>query len=282
MPGAVTYWKQGQPTQNMGDFLSELFISRVQAPGAPRYSRIHLIGSVIAAGNIRADLAALRDTPDALVGYWCCGQRDEAIINPQLRARCRFHGVRGPLTRARLDLPASTPIGDPALLLPLLHDPRPMPELAGRILCVPHFFDQAADRDILEESGADLILRPNLPASLDVLLKAIDVICSVDFVLAGALHAAIIACAYGKPFAYYIESHIDIPFKWLDFSASVNIPTVFARNAGEGRRAWQTLLAPTLQRPALAPILDIFPGAVQPGLLAAAQAWDLKNSYQNL
>jgi hypothetical protein len=274
MSGAVTYWKQGQATQNLGDYLTELFIQRLQAPGPDRYPRIRLIGSVLSAREISADLHAVRATRDALVGYWCCGQRDELRIHPQLLARCRFHGARGPLTRARLGLPAGTPLGDPALLLPLLHRPRPIPELAGRILCVPHFFDQSTDQEILEKSGADLILRPNLPASLEVLLKAIDVICSVDFVLAGALHAAIIACAYNRPFAYYVEGHIDLPFKWLDFSASVNIPTFFARNAFEARRAWHALLAPALQRPALAPLLEVFPGEIQPGLRAAAQAWD--------
>jgi hypothetical protein len=282
MPGPVTYWKKGEATQNLGDYLSELFASRIQASDRMYYPRVHLVGSVISERDIRADLQALRTEPNALVGFWGCGQRDENIIDPKLLARCRFHGVRGPLTQSRLGLPAGTPIGDPALLLPLLHTYRPVPELAGRVLCVPHFYDQSTDPDILDKSGADLILRPNLPASLDVLLKAIDVICSVDFVLAGALHAAIIACAYGKPFAYYVEGHFDVPFKWLDFSASVNIPTAFVRNAGEGRRAWQTLLAPSLQTPKLTPILQAFPGEIQPGLLKTAQSWDLEHGHQNL
>jgi hypothetical protein len=277
MRSPVTYWKQGEPIQNFGDFLSEVFVQRVQAPGRPRYPRLRLVGSVISARDIRSDLQAIRATPNGLLGYWGCGQRDEFIIEPELRARCRFHGVRGPLTRERLGLPVSTPIGDPALLMPLLHHPTPVPELAGRVLCMPHFFDASADRTILQNSGADLILRPSLPASMELLLKAIDVICSVDFVLAGALHAAIVACAYGKPFAFYSGAHIDLPFKWMDFSASINVPTVFARNAEEGRRAWEFLLAPVLKRPGLAPILQVFPGDIQAGLLAAAQAWDLKD-----
>lgn len=277
MRSPVTYWKQGEPVQNFGDFLTEIFIQRVQAPGPARYPRLRLVGSVISARDIRTDLHAIRETPHGLLGYWGCGQRDEFIIEPELRARCRFHGVRGPLTRERLGLPVNTPLGDSALLIPILYRPRLVPELVGRILCMPHFHDASTDRTILQNSGADLILRPNLPASMDLLLKAIDVICSVDFVLAGALHAAIIACAYGKPFAFYTGAHIDLPFKWMDFSASINVPTVFARNADEGRRAWQFLLAPVLQRPGLAPILQSFPGEIQPGLQEAALAWDLEN-----
>ena len=277
MRGPVTYWKQGEPVQNFGDFLTEIFIQRVQAPGPARYPRLRLVGSVISARDIRADLHAIRETPRGVLGYWGCGQRDEFIIESELRARCRFHGVRGPLTRDRLGLPDNTPIGDSALVLPILHRPRPLPELAGRVLCMPHFYDASTDRTILQKSGADFILRPNLPASMELLLKAIDVICSVDFVLAGALHAAVIACAYGKPFAFYAGAHIDLPFKWMDFSASINVPTVFARNADEGRRAWEFLLAPVLQRPGLAPILQVFPGEIQKGLLEAAQARDLQN-----
>ena len=277
MRSPVTYWKQGEPVQNFGDFLTEIFIQRVTAPGPARYPRLRLVGSVISARDIRTDLHAIRETPHGLLGYWGCGQRDEFIIEPELRARCRFHGVLGPLTRELLGLPVNTPLGDSALLIPILYRPRLVPELVGRILCMPHFHDASTDRTILQNSGADLILRPNLPASMDLLLKAIDVICSVDFVLAGALHAAIIACAYGKPFAFYTGAHIDLPFKWMDFSASINVPTVFARNADEGRRAWQFLLAPVLQRPGLAPILQSFPGEIQPGLQEAALAWDLEN-----
>ena len=274
VPSAVTYWLEGEPVQNFGDFLTELFLARVLAPGPQPYPRMRLIGSVLSESIIRADLRAAGPAPDAMVGYWGCGQRDEHGIDARLRARCRFHGVRGPLTRIRLQLPEHTPIGDPALLAPLLHEPALLPNLAGRTLCVPHFHDQAGDARILERSGADFVVRPQLPDSLDALLKMIDVICSAEFVLAGALHAAIIACAYRRPFAYYIDNYIDLPFKWLDFSASVNIPAIFARNVDEGSRAWAGLLAPALRRPKLAPILAAFPGAIQPGLLDKAKIWD--------
>lgn len=274
MPGAVTYWLEGRPVQNLGDFLTELFLARIRAPGPEPYRRIRLIGSVISELVIPMDLRRAGTKAGALVGYWGCGQRDGNIVDPRLRARCRFHGVRGPLTRTRLGLPEDTAIGDPALLLPLLHEPELLPSLAGRTLCVPHFYDRASEEKLLEQSGADFVVRPNLPASLDALLKMIDVICSAEFVLAGALHAAIIACAYRRPFAYYIQDYIDLPFKWLDFSASVNIPAVFARDVQEGRRAWQALIAPALRRPPLAPILAEFPGTLQPGLLDRAEIWD--------
>jgi len=275
MPGGVTYWLQGEPVQNLGDFLTELFLARLGTPARQPSQRVRLIGSVISEAVIRMDLRAAGTPGDASAAYWGCGQRDENGIPARLRARCRFHGVRGPLTRSRLALPETTPIGDPALLLPLLHEPELLPNLAGRTICVPHFYDRASDARILEQSGADFVVRPQLPASLDALLKMIDVICSAEFVLAGALHAAIIACAYRRPFAFYIEDYIDLPFKWLDFAASVHIPAVFARNVPEGSRAWATLLAPALRRPLLLPILAAFPGVLHSGLLDKAKSWDL-------
>jgi hypothetical protein len=280
VPGAVTYGLEGGPVQNMGDFLSELFLARIATAGPQKYSRIRLIGSVISETVIRLDLRAAGASQEAALAYWGCGQRDEHIIDAKLRARCRFHGVRGPLTRTRLGLPENTVTGDPALLLPLLHEPELLPGLAGRTICIPHFHDPAPDARILEQSRAQFVIRPQLPPSLDALLQMIDVICSAEFVLAGALHAAIIACAYRRPFAYYIEDYVDLPFKWLDFAASVNIPAVFARNVQEGWRAWQALLAPGLRRPPLAPILAEYPGAVRPGLMEKAKDLDRNRGEQ--
>jgi len=274
MSGNVTYWRRDDPVQNMGDYLSELFVLRVAAAPLVRYSRIRLIGSVLSNFVIKQDLDAVAAQPSALVGYWGCGMRDEDPVRADLRARCRFHGVRGPLTRDRLGLPADTPVGDPALLLPLLHTPRPVPTLAGRTICMPHINDDTSDRLLLARTGAEAVVRAAVPRSIEALLETIDAIAAAEFVLAGALHAAIVACAYQRRFAYYDSGNIDLPFKWLDFSASVSIPTVFVRTVTEGLRTWETLIAPALQRPRLAPILAAFPGAVQPGLLEQAKAWD--------
>jgi glycosyltransferase involved in cell wall biosynthesis len=274
MSGNVTYWRQRDPIQNMGDYLSELFVLRVAAAPLVRYSRIRLIGSVLSNFIIEQDLAAGAAQPGALVGYWGCGLRDEDPVRTDLRARCRFHGVRGPLTRDLLGLPADTPLGDPALLLPLLHTPRPAPTLAGRTICVPHINDDTSDRPLLAGTGADVVVRAAVPRSIEALLETIDAIAAAEFVLAGALHAAIIACAYQRPFAYYDSGNIDLPFKWRDFSASVDIPTVFVCSVTEGLRIWDTQIAPALRRPRLEPILAAFPGEARPGLLARAKAWD--------
>jgi hypothetical protein len=116
------------------------------------------------------------------------------------------------------------------------------------------------------------------PRSIEALLDAIDAVAAAEFVLAGALHAAIIACAYRRPFAYNDSGAIDLPLKWLHFSASIYVPTAFVHTVTEGWRAWGSLIAPTLRRPKLAPTLAVFPGEVQPGLLAETQAWDAREA----
>ena len=45
------------------------------------------------------------------------------------------------------------------------------------------------------------------------MLDTIAAIVAAEFVLAGALHAAVVACAYDVPFAYYDSGDIDLPFK---------------------------------------------------------------------
>jgi len=51
---------------------------------------------------------------------------------------------------------------------------------------------------------------------------------------------------------------------------------LFVRTVAERWRTWETLIAPALRRPPLAPILAAFPGEVRPGLMEQANAWDAR------
>jgi hypothetical protein len=274
MPGNVTYWRENDHVQNLGDYLAELFLQRIAAAPPTLYPRIHLVGSCISNYFIRADLAACKANPEALIGFWGCGVRHETPLEPDLIARCRFHGVRGPLTRDELGLPAGTPLGDPALLLPYIYQPPP-DAASGGTLRVPHIGDYAATGAVLARTGADRVLRPAVPRSIAALLELIDAICAAEFVLAGALHAAIIACAYGRPFAFYDgDGQIDLPFKWADFAASVAIPVYFVANVADGMAFWVETIAPVLRVPDLTPLLAAFPGDVRPEILALVARGD--------
>ena len=59
-----------------------------------------------------------------------------------------------------------------------------------------------------------------------------------------------------------------------DFSASIGVPTVFVRTLAEGRRVWDDLRVPAMRRPAVMPMLEVFPATVRPELQAIARAWE--------
>jgi hypothetical protein len=244
----ISYWRKGLRTQNFGDFLSELLVRAFSSAGLwdrrcgrPRreYDVIHLIGSVIADINIQNDLEHAGFGADPAIAFWGCGKRDAAAIPNELLERCRFLGVRGPLTRDALGLAAGTPMGDPALLLPIIHKPRPSAVGAGKIICMPHFLEPLPEEELIKRTGAEVILRPNIAPDMETLLGLVDALATARFVLAGALHAAIVACAFGRPFAFFDSGYIDVPFKWEDFAASVNIPCRFARSVAEGIEIYQ-------------------------------------------
>ena len=260
-------WKpidmQGEEVQNFGDFLTTFLYDSLAAGIRIRGDGYRLLGSAISDRIVRDDLCRLGEWENGRIVFWCCGLRDENPLQPVSLARSVFCGVRGPLTRAALGLPLSTPLGDPALLLPAIYNTRESLRTKGKTICVPHFQDKLSDEKLLAMTGADIIVRPSIPASAEALTEIIDDIASASFVLAGSLHAAIVACAYEVPFCYFDSGWVDIPFKWRDFSASINIGTYFVRTLVEGRKTYETLMLPALRKPPLFPILAATPFCVE-------------------
>ena len=269
---SLVWWLQGEERQNFGDYLTDFLWSHLGGQMRIRGDSYRLIGSVIADWLIRDDLTRVGKWDGGRIVFWGCGLRDDAPLSPDSIARSVFCGVRGPLSRAVLNLPASTPIGDPALLLPLLHKPVPQKRTKGKTVCAPHFHDTETDERLLESTGVDVIVRAAVANSPQALTQILNEIASTDFVLAGSLHAAIVACAYGVPFCYFDSGHLDVPFKWRDFSASVNIGTFFVNNLADARVVYETAIRPKLRKPPLFPILATAPfRAPAAQLLKAAQ-----------
>ncbi len=276
---AVTYWRKGMPSQNFGDYLSEMLYDALCGRARRRqqsheFGQLFLIGSVISGWHIRKALATIEDDGRARIGFWGCGLRGETPIAPNLLARCKFMGVRGPLTRIGLGLPPETPLGDPALLMPLIYQPTIGASSAGGTLCMPHFLDTLSTSDLLLKSGADAVLRPGIRAQRPALLETIDAIAGASFVLAGALHGAIVAAAYGVPFAYFDSGYVDAPFKWRDFSALLDIPPSFATNVTEGRQLYDDQIRGAMRMPKLEALLRCAPIPAPEALLRRAEAHD--------
>ena len=269
----INYFVKGAPRQNFGDYLPELLAKEFMLHPRVEADIYRLIGSVIDTVWILRDLRHTIGTQNGRVAFWCCGMRSNALLDPAVHAMCSFFGVRGPFTRDRLGLPADTIMGDPGLLAPLFHAPSKLQEYVNRSVCIPHIHDTKTDSELLRLSGAELVLRPEIPATEHALRQILDMIASVSFVLTGALHGAILACAYGRPFAFWDNGHVDISFKWHDFASSVNIPCVFAKSVEEGREIYQAV-SPQMRIPPLSPILEVCPFFIRPSALLRALCHD--------
>jgi hypothetical protein len=141
-------------------------------------------------------------------------------------------------------------------------------------VCVPHFNDPKDDATLLARSGADFVVRPKIPATLAAVEEFVDAIAGARFVLAGALHAAVVAAAYDVPFAFMDNGHVDIPFKWRDFAASINVNLQFAQNVDDGLHTYNTLTIQRLKKPKLLPILRVCPFFIRPSVIIRALVAD--------
>lgn len=259
------YWREQALIGNLGDALTPLLLQGLgydlvsqTATGA----RLHnpgrcllVIGSLLAESN----LAVLQSPTDV----WGSGWRGVSLPAP-VRDRLRIYAVRGPQTAAGLGLPATIPLGDPALLLPRLA-PRPIAH-HGRSVVVPHLHrthcfaarvrcrltgcDEMVATQVFQRQGIgqlgwkrQVLVLSKLWLYQRVCLYttwgAVERIAGASFVLTGSLHGAILAQAYGVPWAAYDDGYIDVPSKWADWAAYLGIQLQFVTTLAAGQQWWQ-------------------------------------------
>jgi hypothetical protein len=249
------YWRSGEVVQNLGDTLAAFFaryfgyrLLTDQPPWNPFTPSSLLVGSIITRGRILRQSLGYRP-----VEVWGCGSRGVGI-GRVARALARFRAVRGPLTREILGLPETVPLGDPGLLCARIFA-RPAIE-HDRAILIPHFLREAdaavaaraagcsdvismgvaldtADRDYLDLPRAE----HDAASDLGGVISTVAQIASAGFVLSSSLHGAIIAQAYGRPWAIYDNGALDLPFKWRDYGASLGVEIRPVSTLAEGM-AW--------------------------------------------
>ena len=257
------YMGQRRALGNLGDFLVPHLLAafgfRCALPDAPDAEVANpgrcllVVGSLLTARDL--------DRLPWQLDVWGCGWKGLALAPAPDRA-LRCFAVRGPETARALGLPPHIPLGDPTLLLPSL---RPAPPSHRRTLVIPHLHrlegpgararcratgcDEALSTLVLRPAGegppraravatlAGLYLRRGL--RVRTLWQAVDRIAGADFVLTGSLHGAILAQAYGVPWAGYTDGAVDAPAKWTDWGAYLGIDLEMVGTLAEGRAWWE-------------------------------------------
>lgn len=257
---ATHFWLDQCRFGNLGDALNRPLLRwlgfkpvRCPAVGSANPDKcLFAIGSLISRWHIRRT--------GRPIDVWGSGWRGEPL-DRERRQRLTIHAVRGPRTAAALGC-SDVPLGDPALLVPRFH-PRPPTPSRGPAILVPHFSEQSIPNPASVGCDAVVSMRVRqrdgwLGGSVPTAIEVIDQIASADFVLTGALHAAILAQAYGVRWAAWSGSMIDCPAKWSDWSEYLGVDCVHVADRWDGEHWWDRSGLHGRIRP-LEPLIDAFP-----------------------
>ena len=242
MSFSVFHWRSKDALGNFGDALTLLYLARMfEGPCLFRTGTVHLVGSVVSDRQISATSRRGSQVNGGLgrAIFWGCGKRDARLLSPITERRAIFLGIRGEHSRIALDLPRNTPRGDTALLLPKFYTPGTHARTVGKVLWVPHVHHPKVTPDILGTDMDSVVMSPAIPNTVAACEEFIDAIASARFVMANAMHAAVVALAYGVPFAFWDGKYLDVPFKWQDFASGLGFTLPFAPSLDEGMRLYE-------------------------------------------
>ena len=208
----LLYWTKESKEKNFGDYLGQIYFDlagvKVREEGRPCFT----IGTVLS--QFWWDRINL---PILVWGSGSCG-----FDLPAIRNKDRITCVRGPLTKKWLSLPEKTPMGDPALLLTRLYSPAKKKTGPTKIFNYSN-----------HEHGITTKIFPDQWKSL------VDSIANAEIVLANTLHAAIVAQAYGVPWAMYqFNEENPLPLRWKDWFAYLGLPASALQPASNEQEAF--------------------------------------------
>jgi succinoglycan biosynthesis protein ExoV len=206
------YWQAGKDQSNFGDELNLWLWERLISDLLDDDESITLIGI----GTLLNDVLKSK-TPNAQkriifstgVGY---DKTNQFELDDSYQVYC----VRGPLSARRLHLDAELGIADGALLIKNLVDLPSTKKYACSYM--PHLRTMnEAIADACQELGFGYIL-PTWPVE-----KVMEAINASEFLIAEAMHGAIVADALRVPWTPVITHPSIYKFKWMDWCASLQI-----------------------------------------------------------
>ena len=191
-------------TSNFGDALAPVIVRAILGRDLPRaengesYATLISLGSVLhVAGHFEEHL------------IW--GTGFEPAYGKLKFRKLNVAAVRGPMTQKVAGV-STVPWGDPALLMPRIVQREPTAN--GGIILVPHHTSYRWARYLPMK-----VVNP-----LDHWSRVLDEILDAKFVWCEAMHAAILATAFGVPWAWWQGRHGGrASFKWADWFGSIGV-----------------------------------------------------------
>lgn len=242
------WWRHNQRHGNLGDALNLVVLeafgvtahrtvsaATASAPTPAPTPTLLAIGSMVS-DRVVADR-------HARCVVWGSGWRGDPVSDVT-RDQLDVRAVRGPHTAAALGVTGQVPMGDPALLLPRIIDAnarRTSSRSAGRALLIPHISHISGAPEVgCDQTVTVGVRQAGITGRFTTtdIVRRVRTIANAGFVLTGALHAAIIAQAYGVPWAPWRGPDVDCPAKWDDWAAYLGIELHFAPDRTAGERWW--------------------------------------------
>lgn len=250
---------------SLAQFLAEQLFSSTRSP----HLLIETGSEILVTGNGSAPSLTAPQTPEII--YWGGSTRSDSVLDPDALEMPEVLAVRGPVSAAALSLPQTVPQGDIILFLPAFYKPQGHSLTEGKTVFIPDENDKRSD-SAFTSAACDIILRPAISHSRDSLFELVDAIVAAKFILTASLPAALVAAAYGRPFAYWAKAEDTDKTAWKDFTAFLGLPLVSANNVRTAQTHYAEALnakPPASPSPSLSAFLACAPFAIKPeGLLA--------------
>lgn len=197
---ALTYFTA---IPNVGDLISPYIVTRLS--GRPIYKaetakfpHLRAVGSVIGSATCQSYI-------------WGSGSID-GILPKQTLDINKIFALRGKKTlemlQTRYPLDSDLPLGDPALLMPLMYTP--IEEKLYSVGIIPHFSDLEIVDEIIEQIGEDICM-------LDVRMQPehfISRLLRCERIISSSLHGLILADAYKIPNVWVSFSNLLLGGTW--------------------------------------------------------------------
>ncbi|MHA2315637.1 MAG: polysaccharide pyruvyl transferase family protein [Candidatus Hermodarchaeia archaeon] len=263
----IWHWREERKRINFGDYIAEVLVKKFGYKTV-NYCNASLLNILsiydfcllIIGSELHKEKVDSLKVPEIYVWGQGKGHGEFFDIRSEPYAKkVKIFAVRGPRTIRQLKLDEGTPLGDPALLMPVFFRIRRNPS-QYRITYIPHWTNRGGWDMKRGKLGAERFV--DIMCTRRRFLSKLREIVSSKFVLTNSFHTAVISHAYGTPWALCLADgdQLNFPDKWRDFFEFLGIKNrpVAVRNYAEGLQWWDDVgsKAKTID---LLPLLDSFP-----------------------